>query len=96
MSLTQVSDHSVADIDDHISTRHRVVARTLNSRLTGTAIALAFTSAMLAGVALSAKDIQASTEVAKERVWQSVSTIVCGSYLNAVTRVGPGCGTTAP
>lgn len=78
------------------SSRAGVAARTLQDRLTGSLVALAFTSAMLVGLALSSNDIQVSAHAVQDRLWHAVSTFVCGSHLDAISLVGPSCGRAAP
>lgn len=76
--------------------RAGVVARTMKDRLAGTAMALAFTSGLLVAVAITADDVPATAHLATERIWQTVSSLVCGSHMDAVSLVGPSCGMTAP
>lgn len=98
MSLSHLT--GFADTDASIyHKRHaasRNVARTLESRLTGTAVALLFSSSLLVGLAVSSNDLQASTEHAKTRIWESVSQVVCGKHVDFLSLVGPSCGRPAP
>lgn len=88
MSLGQINSHT----ETAGSYRAGTVARTLQNRLAGTVLAAGLTSVLLVGVALSDSNFQASADLAKERIWNTVSALVCGSHLDAVSLVGPACG----
>ncbi len=92
MSFTQES----VQTKDIASNRAAVAARTLENHLTGTVLAAALTSALLVGMALADNNFNASFDMASARVWNSVSALVCGSHLDAVSLVGPSCGRAAP
>lgn len=92
MSPTHATEHA----DPYPSYRAGIAARTLESRLTGTLFAAGFASLLLIAVAVTSNDIQASADMAKARVWHMVSTVLCGSHLDTVSLVGPGCGTATP
>ena len=74
MSLTQANSHA----ETAASFRAGVAARTLENRLAGTVLAVALTSTLLVGLALTDSNFQASTDMAKERIWNSVSTLTAG------------------
>ncbi|RVU39002.1 hypothetical protein EOI86_07010 [Hwanghaeella grinnelliae] len=88
MFLTQVNDRAGFPA----SSRAAIVARRMESRLTGTMVAAGFATLMLIGVALTANDIHASGDALKARVWQSVSNVLCSSHLDAITPIGSSCG----
>jgi len=92
MFLTQVNNHAHSPASSRMSSRAAIAARRMESRLTGTMVAAGFATLMLIGVALTANDIHASGDALKERVWQSVSQVLCSSHLDAITPVGSACG----
>lgn len=95
MSLTHLTHptRASAQANSYISSRAGIAARTLEDRLTGSAVAVGLASLMLVAVVFSSNDIHASTDMVKARIWNTVSAVVCGSHLNAFSHVGPGCGT---